>query len=319
MVYNPFNSILGVIIGVFMILAWLPTIFLTEINNKGNRIELDKLKAFLDTDDFKVTPGTLTGTTINSITWDKDYTNAGIISNTPPPNSVLDTEYIYIYYTGIKTTTTTVTENGKQETKTTTDFLTDGHTNSNVTFDGTTIASTDLNYLAKLKYIDIKDINVSDTVKITVSFYGILNNAKVCKVEGLDSHKDDFDIDIFNYEYGENKEDARNAIINRKDANNIVWKWIGRIGTFILLFIGLIALISPVRDAINAGATIPGIGFLMTPFKWIIGLYDVASLLIAIILTILMTMFVYALVNYPIISMLLGGIIIGLRLYLNKH
>ena len=152
-------------------------------------------------------------------------------------------------------------------------------------------------------------------------FYGIVNNAKVCKLDDMtkdELSKEEYDLDVYGYEYGENKEQAAQAIIERKDTTNIVWKWLGRLGTFILLCGGLMALISPIRDAVNAGFTIPGIGILFAPVKWLVGLYDVASFIIAIILTVLMTIFVYTLVNYPLISIALGGMIVGLTLYFKK-
>ena len=304
---NIFNSIVGVVIGVFMIIAWLPTIFLTEINNKGNRIEMEKLKGYLNESEFTTKTGKLTGTGITSAIKYNDITlvlpfNKG--------------DYIYIYYTGTLETTTT-TANDKTETKV--DFVDSKMFKAlDIKWNSTDIISDD-----ELKHLSsmigtTESISVNDTQKIQLTFYGIKNNTDVSKVSGLKQHEKDIDMTVFDYELGADKETVIRNIINRKSDDNTVQKWLGRIGTFLLLCLGLMALISPLRYAINTGSMIPGLNFILTPFRWLIGLYDVASFIIAIILTILMTLFVYALVNYPIISLLLGGLMVGLGLYLKK-
>ncbi len=311
--YNPVNSIVAIIFGVLMIIAWLPTIFLTEINNKGNRLELNKLKQYLKSSDFKVTPTTITGTIISR--YDITYNSTSI----KLPDDVIN-KYIFLYYTSIVETTTR-DKDGKNTTKT--DSGPNGTTEiTEITANGNRVDKKDLEYLARQKQIATKEMQITDTIKIIISYYGIENNAKVCELNSVsitELSKEEYDIEVYGYEYGETKDQAAQSIIENKDASNFVWKWLGRLGTFILLCGGLMALIAPIRDAVNAGITIPGIGFLFTPIKWLVGLYDVASFIIAIILTVLMTIFVYTLVNYPIISMALGGMIVGLTLYLKRH
>ena len=308
---NIFNSIVGVVIGVFMIIAWLPTIFLTEINNKGNRLEMEKLKGYLNESEFTTTAGKLTGT---SITSDIKYNNMLLIL------PFAKGDYIYIYYTGTLETTTKTPDN-KTETKidfvNSTSFKNDDiKWNDTVTFTSTDSDTAELKHLSSV--IETKTFQINATEKVQLSFYGIKNNTDASKVKGLKEHEDEIDMQVFDYELGADKETVIRNIINRKSEDNMVQKWLGRIGTFLLLCLGLMALISPLRYAANIGNNIPVLNVILTPFRWLVGLYDVASFIIAIILTVLMTLFVYALVNYPIISLLLGGLMVGLRLYLKK-
>jgi len=304
---NIFNSIVGVIIGVFMIIAWLPTIFFTEINNKGNRLEMVKLKEYLNKPEFKTESGSVTGENIAS---DITYNN-NVLSSLDFNKG----DYIYIYYTGTKETTTTTTD-GKTE-KTTENIESKSFKKTDIKWNSITIIDDEqLKHLSTM--IRQSEINISNNIKLRLTFYGIKNNTLASKVSGLKQYEDEIDMKVFDYELGGDKETVIRNIIKRKSEDNTLQKWLGRIGTFLLLFVGLMALISPLRYAINIGSTVPGLNFILTPFRWLIGLYDVASFIIAIILTVLMTLFVYALVNYPIISLLLGGIITGLTLYLKK-
>jgi len=303
---NIFNSIIGVVIGVFMIIAWLPTIFFTEINNKGNRLEMEKLKQYLNKPEFTTISDKLTGTGITS---DINYND----TNLKLPFTV--SNYIYIYYTGTLETTTKTADN-KTETKV--DFVdSQFFKNGDITWASNIITNDDeLKHLSTM--IETNEFNINTTEKLTLTFYGIRNNTVISKVSGLKIHEDEIDMKVYDYELGADKETVIRNIINRKSNDNMVQKWLGRIGTFLLLCLGLMALISPLRYAVNIGNNIPVLNVILTPFKWLVGLYDVASFIIAIILTVLMTLFVYTLVNYPIISLLLGGIITGLTLYLKK-
>ena len=303
---NIFNSIVGVVIGVFMIIAWLPTIFFTEINNKGNRLEMEKLKGYLNESEFKTKAGILTG---DGITSDIKY------DNTTLDSKFTKGSYIYIYYTGTLETTTTTADN---KTETNIEYVSKSFKPGDIKWN-TTTTITDEEQLKHLSStIGEYTFQINNTKKLQLTFYGIILDTNASMVEGLKIHEKDIDMTVFDYELGADKETVIRNIINRKSDDNTVQKWLGRIGTFLLLCLGLMALISPLRYAINTGSTIPGLNFILTPFRWLIGLYDVASFIIAIILTILMTLFVYALVNYPIISLLLGGLTVGLGLYLKK-
>jgi hypothetical protein len=304
---NIFNSIVGVVIGVFMIIAWLPTIFFTEINNKGNRLEMVKLKEYLNKPEFKTESGILTGTNITSnITYNTTVLNLPFTKN----------DYIYIYYTGTLETTTTTADN-KKETKV--DFVDSKNFKDDfIKWNEKTINNDEeLNHLSSM-IGTTESIPVNINQKLQLTFYGIKNNTTASEVSGLKQYEDEIDMKVFDYELGGDKETVIKNIINRKSEDNMVQKWLGRIGTFLLLGIGLMALISPLRYAANIGNNIPVLNVILTPFRWLVGLYDIASILIAIILTVLMTLFVYALVNYPIISLLLGGLMVGLKLYLKK-
>lgn len=305
---NIFNSIVAVIIGVFMIIAWLPTIFLTEINNKGNRLEMVKLKEYLNKPEFTTETGVLTGTTITTTNTTINDFGINFLQNNSD-------KYIFIYYSGTKEKTTTV--NNKTETSIDQIGPIDIRKNYIKWNDMNILNNTDeLKHLSSI--IDTKTFQVDTNTKVQLTFYGIENNTNASKVSGLKQYEDEIDMKVFDYELGGDKETVIRNIIKRKSEDNTIQKWLGRIGTFLLLCIGLMALISPLRYAANIGNNIPVLNVILTPFRWLIGLYDVASILIAIILTVLMTLFVYTLINYPIISLLLGGMITGLTLYLKK-
>ena len=83
-------------------------------------------------------------------------------------------------------------------------------------------------------------------------------------------------------------------------------------GTFLLLFIGLSLLISPLRDVINNASLIPFVGIIVQPAKWIIALYDILSIFVSLLITLITTIIVYCIINYPIISIVITAIIGGI-------
>lgn len=310
--YNPVNSIISVVVGVFMIIAWAPTIFFTEINNKGNRNELTKLKEIIYKPEFTITPGNLTGNFVENVSFHSDYSIQKSISDL----GIDKNKYIYIYYDGVKETIKR--DQNNKEYKDTTHLPSGIFLNSDVKFNTSlTLSDANLKYLAmKTKITQFKTTINNST--IIINFYGIINNAAVSKISGLKEYEKDIDMDVYDYELGNTLEEVRQGLIDRKSQSNTLQKWLGRLGTFLLLFIGLMALISPLRDIINAGVNIPVLNILLIPFQWLISLYNVASFFIALLLTIIMTIFVYTLVNFPLVSIIFGGMMVGLTLYFKK-
>ena len=123
---------------------------------------------------------------------------------------------------------------------------------------------------------------------------------------------------IYNYEFGPEAV-AINTIKTRKDTMDKLQRWGGRIGTFLMLFIGLSLLVSPLRFINQLGDALPGpLKLLAIPGKIILSIYDTLSFFGSLILTILMTFFIWSLINHPLISVFIGGMIVGLLLYFHK-
>jgi hypothetical protein len=95
--------------------------------------------------------------------------------------------------------------------------------------------------------------------------------------------------------------------------------WIFRLGTFIMLAGGLMALVSPLRTLVSLMDKLPGIlKIIALPGQIILGAYDALSFFGALLLTALMTLLVWTVINQPIFSILIVALIAGLSIYFNK-
>ena len=87
----------------------------------------------------------------------------------------------------------------------------------------------------------------------------------------------------------------------------------------ILKVTSLSLLISPLTYLNQLGDALPGpFKIFAIPGKIIASLYNSLSFVGSLLLTLLMTFFVWSIINYPLISVVIGGLIVGLLLYFNK-
>lgn len=277
---NPFIS---VIIGIILILLWIPASFWSEINNKGNRKEQSLLKKNID--NLKITLVTL-----NDQVKDQKYDNVTIKGS---------------YYLIKKETIEKTDNNGKKYTQ---EEVSDEICNN---IDG--LSDYNFIYLAK------KNNPVThNNGNIKYEIYSI-SNLKLQQISGLlDSTETETDnkygIPIYEYEYG-NIDEIKKTILKRKTEDNIIQKWVGRLLVFLALFIGLVLLIAPIeefKDTIkNWFPLISGL------LDLVIQLYTTLSFGFSLILTIVLTTLVYLLVNYPLIAV--AGIGLGVGGYVGKN
>jgi hypothetical protein len=296
----------NMIFGIVLIIAWLPAIILTENNNKGNRDEYKLLEDKIKTD-LKLSDVTLTFDNI-SVNNFKYYNN--------DITDLINT-YKNLYVTGIETIKTIKRDaNNKQITTLNTNKLNDSIYNK-VLINGAKITDEDYIYLAKQNKLNSETI-INDNITYEFTYYYIPTDKQIMKVEGLQQYAEELDMDIYNYEFG-SEEEAIKSIKNRKLSSNTLFKWLGRIGTFVMLLVGLSLLISPLTYLNQLGDALPGpFKILAIPGKIIASLYNSLSFVGSLLLTLLMTFFVWSIINYPLISVVIGGLIVGLLLYFNK-
>jgi hypothetical protein len=294
------------IFGVVLIVAWAPIILFTEFNNKGNREEykllLDKIKT-----DLKLTDITSQITYAPIPTGPNTYAN---FNYTPVLN---DNKNVYI---NVTKTIRTIDSNGRESRTTVNDkeIIIAPLVNNIV------ISDANYKYLAmQNKIVDTTtDELVNGNITYNIKCYTIPKDKILMKVEGLQQFEKEIDMTFNDYEFGPEKE-AIDAIKNNKSGSNTLQLWLGRIGTFLMLFGGLILLVAPLQTMVNMGESLPGpLKLLALPGRIILNIYNSLSFIGAFILTLLMTLFMWSLVNYPLISVLIGGLLIGLMMFFGK-
>ena len=285
---NPFIS---VIIGIILILLWIPASFWSEINNKGNRKEQSLLKKNID--NLKITLVTL-----NDKDQEYNYDTLTIKGS---------------HYLIKKETIEKTDNNGKKYTQ---EEVSDEIHNN---IDG--LSDNNINKLSDYNFIYLAKKNnpvTHNNGNIKYEIYSI-SNLKLQQISGLlDSTETETDnkygIPIYEYEYG-NIEEIKKTILKRKTEDNIIQKWVGRLLVFLALFIGLVLLIAPIeefKDTIkNWFPLISGL------LDLVIQLYTTLSFGFSLILTIVLTTLVYLLVNYPLIAV--AGIGLGVGGYVGKN
>ncbi len=86
-----------------------------------------------------------------------------------------------------------------------------------------------------------------------------------------------------------------------------------------MLFVGLSLLISPLTFLVQLGEALPGpLKIIAIPGQIILNIYEALSFAGSLLLTILMTFFVWSIINHPLISVFVGGLLVGLILYFRK-
>jgi len=335
-VENISGILISTIIGILLILIWLPTIIWNEINGKINHDQERNLETSLQKDKKKLIQGILSGSNL-SVNFN-EITNTNI---TKPVDSSIFKDYIYIYQ-DLKILTTNDTSNTDGSYNVNNVAMKDSiikSISSNISFkpDSNSIDSTKIKDDAYLKPIALKILtntydftpivsgNNTTTFTYFYNYYGVLNNTIVTDMSPvLNLNKED-SININKYENG-TIDQAVISVINRKNTNYLMQLWIIRIVTVVMLCSGLILLVSPIRAVVSGSAgilgSIPVINLVVPLFRLIggviLGLYDTLSFFGSIILTAVLTLIVYCMVNYTLVSSLILGLIVGLLIFLNK-
>jgi hypothetical protein len=291
----------NIIFGIVLILAWLPVIVLTEKNNKGNNDEYKLLEDKIKTD-LKLS---------NASIIYSEFINTKSIGNYTITKNILNNYNNNLYVKIIKKTK--ITDN-KGNISFTTEKSDEIINKSSVMNDANYI------YLASqneaFKTTANNDTNSNITYELT--FYSIPADKNIIQINGLQQYSKELDMDIYDYEFGP-EEEAIKSIKNRKLSSNTIFKWLGRIGTFIMLLVGLSLLISPLTFLNQLGDALPGpLKLLAIPGRIISSLYQTFSFFGSLILTLLMTFLVWSIINMPYVSILVGSLLVGLILYFNK-
>jgi hypothetical protein len=307
----PITSIIpNMIFGIVLIIGWLPVIIMTEINNKGNLNELKILENEIK-EKLKLSDVTFTFNPPRIGTNNYDFDEKSI---------KIDKEYltnknnnIYIKKT-IRTIAGDITDKSKHWIE-----VTEGEIFIfNINVEGINMNNNDYKYLAMQNKVDtILNINDKFNTNITydIEIYSIPIN-KFLKVEGLEADK--IDMEVYTYEYGP-QDAAKKSIINRKKSSNQLQMWVWRLGTFLMLFIGLSLIVSPLTALVQLGETLPfPLKILAIPGQIILNIYETLSFFGSLLLTILMTFLVWTIINMPKLSVLVGGLLVGLIMYFNK-
>jgi hypothetical protein len=294
------------IFGIVLIIAWAPVILFSELNNKGNQ---DEYKFLLD----KLANNTIFTDMTSQISYPSLIINNAYVNYYEIKAD--DTTNGNIYISTIKITKTKDANGKNTITKEfSNEFL------SPIKVNNTEMDNENYKYLAMQNKIISTTVEhpTDSNISYEINGYAIPRNKQIMKVEGLQEFQTELDMTIYDYEFGP-KSKAIEAIKNRKTASNTFQIWLGRIGTFFMLFGGLMLLVAPLQTIINMGESLPGpLKILALPGKILMNIYSSLSFFGAFILTLLMTLFIWSLVNYPLVSVLIGGLIIGLMMYFGK-
>ncbi len=295
------------IFGIVLILAWIPVIFFTEFNNKGNSEEynllLDKIKTDLKLTDIS-----------NKITYAPIDNSIKKYANFDYTNILNENKNIYIHVNKI---TRNVDNSGKYVYTT----VLDKEIFFAPLINGITMSNDDYRYLALQNLIKNETTNepTDTSISYQVDVYTIPQNKQILSVEGLQQFSKELDMTIFNYEFGPN-ETAIETLKSRKSGSNVLQTWLGRIGTFLMLFGGFILLVAPLETIVNMGESLPGpLKLLALPGRIILNIYSSLSFIGAFILTLLMTLFIWSIINYPLVSVLIGSLLIGFMMYFGQN
>ncbi len=289
-----FDSIFSIIFGIFLILAWLPTIFATENNNKNNNIEFNDLKNNIN----NVIKLTKIDLTFNNNLSDLKYSlpnNKQFIVN---ENVLINGNFYITLHKEISDSRGRSTSTNKSIVDISIPLI-----------KGIPMNKDDYINLALQNNVQ-SEVFIDGNITYIYKVYCINKNKNVYEVSGLQEKAKEFDIIVNNYEMGNNEDEVITNIINRKKASNTLQKWLGRIGTFLMLFGGLSLLVSPLRMMQN--------NLFFGPVRLLLDLYQSLSFLGSLLLSVLMTFLVWSIINKPIISVLIVGIIVGISMYLHK-
>jgi len=295
------NPIVGIIIGIILILIWLPACFAFEFNNKSNYEEQQQLLG-----------------KISELSTDTADINLTLVSggSTIPTDRLPEQFKAFLqgnYYAEYRIITPVPESDPRIESYTETMMY---------TASSGTAEMTPTNYKHLAMVYGKRDIHTSTTngQNHELTIYKLDRNQvdHIVLVKGLldigetETHNR-FDIPIYTYEIGTVQE-IREEILHRKQNSNTAQKLFGRLAVFGLLFGGLMLLITPIRVLRDL---VPMLRIILDP---IMAIYGGMSFTFSLVATIIATAIVYMIVNYPTISMLLTIVSGGLSVakYLNK-
>jgi hypothetical protein len=292
-------------IGIILIIIWIPVIILTELNNKNNNKEYNLLLKYLENTTY--TKVDLTFNLPISI----NYQINTIGLSYTIPDKYLTEGILYVEYD-------IVSQERDARGNTINNIITDNSRFGDLPKIGEKKMD-ESNY----KYLILQNKVGSDTKTISNTtynfyFYTIPRNKEIFQVNNLKQYEKELDFPVYEYEFGP-EDDIPDIIKKRKLSDSTFQKWAGRIGTFLVLLIGLTSLISPIRSIVQTLQQNRVVSVLLLPLQIIINLYDSISFLASVILTLLMTLLVWAIINKPLISGLLVGMIVGITLFINNN
>jgi hypothetical protein len=341
---NPMSIAGSMIIGLILILLWLPSIIYSELNNKGNRLETEKLKKDLDTSFLHI--GRIKSADDNPIILNSQFGKAAISDSiyskeilkkwTRKQRKVKDSEgrvrYHYYY------DWSDYDINGDSSIK---NFNVVNNDGKEVYVNSSDVSKLEINRISKLTPKDNININlgnryvwennfivpnypiynyVKDITKKGV-FYNVPNNTEVtvfAKNESLEKVDDE----TVSFLYPGKK--TKLSIMKDRKSSNVIQRWVFRIGTFLVLFIGLNLLVSPLTHILNKTPEVMDFPIIriLKPFASafsgiILFLWNTFSFLGSLILTAILTSIVYLLVNYTVIGGVSLGVLILVMLVLN--
>jgi hypothetical protein len=305
------------ILGIFLILAWFPTIIFTEINNKGNDNEYKQLLTYISDDTLTLTPVTLNYTPISTATSGANLSTFKLGDYyTVPLNLITDNNNLYLRSI-IETTTTTTDSSNKQITTTTIgrpEHLDLGRPD----IGGISMDLDDYRYLAMQNILKTEQIEKTDgnvKKKYTIDIYSIPKDKEILKVGGLQQHEEKLDMTIYDYEFGP-EESAKETIKQHKSNTNLWIRWLGRLGTFLMLAGGLTSIVSPLRTLNNLLGQLPWfLNIIAIPGQIILSIWDSLSIFGSLLLTALMTLLVWTVINKPMYAIIIVSLIAGLTIY----
>lgn len=337
-------------IGLILILLWIPAIFFSELNNKGNKKELKTLKKQLENNFLKTGKivnntykGAMLGFPIelkNSIGGNiqkREYQKFKKKISDSNGNTTYKTYYAWSkpinsdskfndFKIKFNDNTEISVNSDNIDTKDLSNLLEPSYQND-TTIDSTIfwlpttnsfIQSREKNY----KFNNYNNFKLGDK-KYTI--YKIPTDKKITVFAKDDSlKKNDGDTVKLFYKGKKTKED----ILNDKKVSNKTQKWILRIGAFLALFIGLSLIATPLKEVLQGTTNIFNLPILniLKPFVnaisgVVIFLWETFSFLGALVLTAILTFIVYFLVNYTVVAGIGLGVVLVILLipqFLNR-
>jgi len=340
---SPGEIAMKMIIGLILVLLWIPSIFWSEINNKGNNKEIKKLKKDMETALLK------TGKIVNDNFTTNIYNNNKILIKSAIGSSINTNEYRR-YSRNIK--------NSKGRTIRTEYYnnwsrpynIRNNFKSFNIKLDDGNILEVDRN---KISFNDLKnlkvpvyknDLSIKNNTRIygntIYPYYGRYNymigdkrfnlfkipTNETITVFAKNDRLDKIDGDTSSLFYKGIK--TKKEIINDKKSSNTLQRWLFRIGTFFMLFIGLSLIASPLKEILEGTSNVLNFPILnlLKPIVNALGgivifLWDTFSFLGSLILTVVLTFIVYFLVNYTVFAGIGLGVVIVILLipqFMNK-
>ena len=345
-----------VIIGVSLSVLWLPAVFLSEVNNKNNRLEekeLDKILNDVCSDTNKNTPrgliqGTLEYDRTNMTPPAKifDFTEINISNSHSAPiseqvNTLINNDLIYVKQVLTATKKYNVTDN-KGNISQRTENLPETNTIIKKTFGNikfiengidntikTKIIISDIENITKKineKVYTFQDTDVNKTIyTYTYTYYTIDQNQPVVNTSILHNNDTEKKTEMkFNmFENGTTVDEVKQLLIDRKKGEDTFFKWIFRIGTFLMLIGSFQLLMAPIKFVLNNStsivSTIPVlnvVGSFVNLFgNTFLAILTALDVFASLVLTIVMTAVMYGIINYTLEVGIFVALLVGIIIF----